>query len=154
MNTTTTTKFFKYDVMNNTIIGSSANIKKAGDPSTPQYKELRALKMKEPTFTVAVREITKSKQKQTYSGLTIEMMKTFVEGRNDEAALNIFNALCAETTYPIIKSWFISNYKGIYKKTETKKAATRVKIARMTNKNNIVPLPADKVEAEKTQKGA
>lgn len=146
--------FFKFDMLNNTIVGSAENIRKAGDPSTPQYKALCNMKEIQPTFTVAVRQITRKKNKETWDGLTIRAMRTFVEGQKDEAALAEFNALCAESNYPYIKSWFISNYKGIYKKAENKKAMTKAKIRVITHKDNIVSLSADKVEAEKTQKGA
>ena len=140
---------FKFDMLNNTIIGSAANIRKAGDPTSPQYKELCAMKVQQPAFTVAVRQITRSKSKETWNGLSIEAMRTFVADRKDEAALAEFTALCAEHNYPYIKSWFIDNYKGIYKKTENKKAMTKAKIRVITHKDNIVSIPADKVEAQR-----
>ncbi len=127
-----TTKYFKYDVLTNSIIGSKSNIKKAGDPASEQYKELCAMKKQQPTFAVAVKEISKSKKKQTYKDLTIDAMRTFVEKQNDAEALSEFNSLVAADTYPIVKSWFVAKYKGIYKKTETKKAMTEKKIVKIT----------------------
>jgi predicted CopG family antitoxin len=127
-------KFFKYDLINNTIIASATNIKKAGDPTSPQYKELCAMKKAQPSFSVAVKEIAKSKKKQTYSGLTMEAMRVFVEGRKNEVAMAEFNRLCAEASYPIVKSWFLSNYKDAYKKTENKQAMTKAKIVKITSK--------------------
>ena len=141
--------YFKFDMLNNTIVGSAENIRKAGDPNSPQYKALCAMKKQQPTFTVAVRQITRNKDKETWDGLSIKAMRTFVEGRKDEEALTEFNALCAEHNYPYIKSWFVDNYKGIYKKTENKKAMTKAKIRVITHKDNVVPLSADKVEAQK-----
>ncbi len=126
-------KFFKYDLINNTIIASAANIKKAGDPTSPQYKELCAMKKAQPSFSVAVKEIAKSKKKQTYSGLTMEAMRVFVEGRKNEVAMAEFNRLCAEASYPIVKSWFLSNYKDAYKKTENKQAMTKAKIVKIVS---------------------
>lgn len=126
-------KFFKYDLINNTIIASATNIKKAGDPTSPQYKELCAMKKAQPSFSVAVKEIAKSKKKQTYSGLTMEAMRVFVEGRKNEVAMAEFNRLCAEASYPIVKSWFLSNYKDAYKKTENKQAMTKAKIVKIVS---------------------
>ena len=135
--------FFKFDMMNNTIIGSAANIKKAGDPTTPQYKQLCDMKMKQPTFSIAVMEITKNKKKQTYSGLTLKAMRTFIEEKKDAEALADFEKLCAEASYPIVKSWFLANYKDVYKKTENKKAMTKATIRKITNKGNVVSIPND-----------
>ncbi len=134
-------RYFKFDVINNTILASAANIKKAGDPTTPQYKELCAMKKAQPTFTVAVKEIAKSKKKQTYKDLTMEAMRVFVEGRKDDAAMAEFSKLCAEASYPIVKSWFLSNYKGEYKKTENKKAITRANIAKVISIKTLASLP-------------
>ena len=135
--------YFAYDVLRNTIIGSAANIKKAGDPTTPQYKELCAMKAMQPTFSVAVKEITRNKKKETYKDLTIAAMRTFIEGKNDSNALAEFEVLVNMASYPIVKSWFLSNYKGVYKKTETKKDMTKAKIKAITNKKNVVSLPDD-----------
>lgn len=135
------TKFFKYDMMNNTIIASATNIKKAGDPATPQYKELCAMKKAQPTFTVAVKEITKNKQKKTYKGLTMEAMETYISTLQDNArAIEEFNTLKAVASYPIVKSWFLSKYKETYTKKETKKAMTNGKIVRLTNKPSVPSL--------------
>ena len=126
-------KYFKFDIINNIIIASAANIKKAGDPTSPQYKELCAMKKAQPSFSVAVKEIAKSKKKQTYSGLTMEAMRVFVEAKRNEVAMAEFNRLCAEASYPIIKSWFLSNYKDAYKKTENKQAMTKAKIVKIVS---------------------
>lgn len=130
-----TTKYFKFDMLNETIIASAANIKKAGDPATEQYKELCALKKAQPTFKVEVKAITKNKKKNTYSGLTMKAMETFVlNQRNNAKELEEFNTLKENASYPTVKSWFLSNYKDIYTKKETKKAMTNDRIIRLINK--------------------
>lgn len=137
-------KSFKFDMLNNAIIGSAASLKKAGDPSTPQYKELCAMKKMQPTFTVAVAQIATNKRKQTYSGLTMEAMETFIHSqKNNAKALDEFETLRASASYPIVKSWFLSNYKGVYKKTETKRAITKAKIQKITAKGSITPIAAE-----------
>ena len=133
-------RYFKFDITNNTIIASAANIKKAGDPATPQYKELCAMKKAQPSFSVAVKEIAKSKKKQTYSGLTLEAMRVFIEAKKDDAAFMEFNRLCAEASYPIVKSWFLSRYKGIYKKTENQQAITKAHIAKVISIKTVAAL--------------
>ena len=134
-------KFFKYDLINNTIIASAANIKKAGDPTSPQYKELCAMKKAQPSFSVAVKEITKSKKKQTYRGLTMEAMRVFITRKNDNAAMAEFERLCAAETYPIVKSWFLTRYKDTYKKAEVKKAITKAKIDNVIRLKDVATLP-------------
>lgn len=130
-----TTKYFKFDMLNETIIASAANIKKAGDPATEQYKELCAMKKAQPTFKVEVKAITKNKKKNTWSGLTIEAMETFVlSQKNNAKELEEFNTLKKNASYPTVKSWFLSNYKDIYKKAENKKAMTKNKIYLITSK--------------------
>ncbi len=137
-----TTKYFKYDIINNTIIASAANIKKAGDPATPQYKELCAMKKAQPTFSIAVKEITKNKDKQTYKDLTIAAMRTFITHQQENcAALTEFEALVEIASYPIVKSWFLAKYKGIYKKTATKQAMTKDNIVRLIS-HKVTPIPA------------
>ncbi len=135
-------KYFKFDVINNTIIASAANIKKAGDPTSPQYKELCAMKKAQPSFSVAVKEIAKSKKKQTYKDLTMEAMETFILGQtNHTKAMEEFNALKAAASYPIVKSWFLSNYKDTYRKTENKKAMTKGKINKVISIKAVAALP-------------
>lgn len=134
-------KSFKFDMLNNAIVGSAANIKKAGDPNTPQYRELCNMKKMQPTFTVAVMEITKNKKKQTYSGLTMEAMETFIRNqKNNAKVLDEFESLRASASYPIVKSWFLSNYKDTYKKTANKQAITKARIQKITAKGSITPI--------------
>ena len=126
--------YFKFDIPNETIIGSETNIKKAGDPSSPQYKELCKMMKMQPSFKVAVKEIHQKETKETYKDLTFKAMRTFIESKNDKEALVDFEKLCAEGSYPTVKSWFLSKYKGSYKKTENKKAMTKKKITSITRK--------------------
>lgn len=131
-------------MLNNAIIGSAASIKKAGDPSTPQYKELCAMKKMQPTFTVAVAQAAQNKRKQTYRGLTMEAMETFIRSqKNCAKALEEFTSLKAVASYPIVKSWFLDNYKGVYKKTENQKAITKARIQKITTKGSITPISAE-----------
>lgn len=134
-------KFFKYDILNNTIIASAANIKKAGDPASPQYKELRAMKKAQPTFSVAVREIAKSKKKQTYKDLTLEAMRVFITNKNDATAMAEFDRLCDDESYPYIKSWFLTRYKDTYKKTKNKKDITKARIDKVISIKTVAALP-------------
>ena len=70
---------FAYDFTNNTIVASKATLKKAGNPTTPEYKALMKMIAEQPTFKVVEKTINTKSGKTTYKGLTIEMMESYID---------------------------------------------------------------------------
>ena len=69
---------FAYDFTTNTIVASKATLKKAGNPTTPEYKALMKMIAEQPTFKVVEKTINTKSGKTTYKGLTIEMMESYI----------------------------------------------------------------------------
>ena len=81
---------FAYDFTTNTIVASKATLKKAGNPTTPEYKALMKMIAEQPTFKVVEKAINTKSGKTTYKGLTIEMMESYINAQENPVAL------CAE----------------------------------------------------------
>ena len=80
-------KLFAYDITTNSIIASKATLKKAGNPATPEYKALMKMIAEQPTFKVVEKAINAKSGKTTYKGLTIEMMKSYIDAQENPVAL-------------------------------------------------------------------
>ena len=78
---------FAYDFTTNTIIASKATLKKAGNPTTPEYKALMKMIAEQPTFKVVEKTINTKSGKTTYKGLTIEMMESYINAQENAVAL-------------------------------------------------------------------
>ena len=78
---------FAYDFTTNTIVASKTTLKKAGNPTTPEYKALMKMIAGQPTFRVAEKVINNSKKKNTHRGLTIEMMEAHIQKQENSVAL-------------------------------------------------------------------
>ena len=61
---------FAYDFVNNTIVASKTTLKKASNPTTPEYKALMKMIAGQPSFRVVEKVINNSKAKDTHHGLT------------------------------------------------------------------------------------
>lgn len=133
---------YTYDFANNTIVASKTTLKKAGNPTTPEYKALMKMIAGQPSFRVVEKTINTSKKKQTYPGLTIEVMKTHIEAQaNNEALMAEFNAVQAmgKSKYPLAKKWFLEQFPG-FKMTEGKKAVSNAKIAKAKANAKVILL--------------
>ena len=132
---------FAYDFTTNTIVASKATLKKAGNPTTPEYKALMKMIAEQPTFKVVEKTINTKSGKTTYKGLTIEMMESYINEQKNAVAL------CAEfesirqfakdskrREYPLLKQWFVEKFKGQYKMTDAKKIHAKCVMAKATGK--------------------
>ena len=132
---------FAYDFTNNTIVASKATLKKAGNPTTPEYKALMKMIAEQPTFKVVEKTINTKSGKTTYKGLTIEMMESYINEQKNAVAL------CAEfesirqfakdskrREYPLLKQWFVEKFKEQYKMTDVKKIHAKRVMAKATGK--------------------
>ena len=110
---------FTYDFINRTIVASKATLKKASNPSTAEYKALMEMIAGQPTFRVAEKVIEINRSKETYSGLTYELMESFIDTQeNAEQTKRVYEAVkkCAKaagrSVYPITKKWFLNKFKN------------------------------------------
>lgn len=133
---------FRYDFANSTIIASKTALKKAGNPTTPEYKALMKMISGHPSFQVVEKTINTSKKKQTYNGLTLEVMRTHIEAQKDSVRLMTeFNEVQkgAKSKYPLAKKWFLEQFPG-FKMTEGKKAVSNAKIAKAKANAKVILL--------------
>ena len=154
-NTITSAKFFRYNILNNTIEGSELNFKKAGDPTSAQFAELMEFKALQPSFTLA--PIAPKVKKQTYAGLTCDLIREYVKIKGSEAQkAELAEMIDNDETYPVIKSWFLDYFKCgfsvekaknmiAYHKLNERKAKVRTAVRVRTAKATpaaVVEMPA------------
>ena len=114
---TTSKKFaFTYDHINKKIVGTDINFQKAGIPGSALEAELTARMAERPSYTFHVIETEKKPAKQTYAGLTKELMREYIAIQEEQAAADL-NArldtmLKEKKAFPTIKSWFLDEFKG------------------------------------------
>ena len=134
---------FAYDFTTNTIVASKTTLKKASNPTTPEYKALMKMIAGQPTFRVAEKVINNSKKKNTHRGLTIEVMEAHIQKQENSVALMAeFKEaqMFGKSKYPLAKKWFVAQFPN-FKITEGKKAVSDAKIAKIkANANSKVIL--------------
>ena len=140
---------YKVDFTTNTIVASKATLKKAGNPTTPEYKALMKMIAEQPTFKVVEKTINTKSGKTTYKGLTIEMMKSYIDAQENPVALceefesiRQFAKNNKQREYPLLKQWFVEKFKEQYKMTDAKKIHAKHVMAKATGK--VVKLAAAK----------
>ena len=69
---------FVVDFKEKAIVGSQSAVKKAGRVGSKEYKMLMELLEKHPTFKVVAKE--PNDKKNTYDGLTYDVMKEYING--------------------------------------------------------------------------
>lgn len=138
----TAAAYFYFDHIGQKIKGSELNFKKAGNPNTPQYEALMAAKELQPTYSYA--PITPEFQKQSYKGLNFELMMDYVEIKGTDLQKAEFEEIVnRNATFPVIKSWFVENFKVGF---TVEKAKRMIEIAKRNAKKQIA------AEALKEQK--
>ena len=147
-NNTRTATYFTYDHFNKKIVGSELNFKKSGNPNNPQYKALMNAMANHPTYTLSA--VAPKVKKQTYAGLTCELMREYVQIKGTPAQLKeLDNLIDNNEAYPTIKSWFLDYFKCgftvekaksvvAHHKLNARKAKVRVKVAPAA----VVEMPA------------
>ena len=112
--TIATPKFFRFNMINDTIEGSEFNFKKAGNPASEQYAELMQFKAIQPSFKFApIASTKKVEKKQTYKGLNTKMMSDYIAlVGTDVQKETIKHMVDKKVAYPTMKSWFLEEFKG------------------------------------------
>ena len=151
INTTSNTRsaiYFTYDHFGKKIVGSELNFKKSGNPNNPQYAALMAAMAAHPNYELT--PVAPKVKKQTYAGLTCELMREYVQIKGTPAQLKeLDNLIDNNEAYPTIKSWFLDYFKCgftvekaksvvAHHKLNARKAKVRVKVAPAA----VVEIPA------------
>ena len=84
-NNTRSAIYFTYDHFGKKIVGSELNFKKSGNPNNPQYAALMAAMAAHPNYELT--PVAPKVKKQTYAGLTCELMREYVEIKGTAAQL-------------------------------------------------------------------
>ena len=110
---TTFTTYFTFNHLKKTIVGSEFNFKMSGNPTKPQYEALMTAKKMQPTYSLEL-IVSKKKveKKQTYKGLSMELMADYIRIAGTEQSKAEFKHMVeGKTAYPTIKSWFLDEFK-------------------------------------------
>ena len=138
------------DFAKNRIVMTRAFARKASDPSTKEYRELKDSMETFPTFSVEHHTIKKCSGKESYKGLNYSFMyyyiNTYVEESKREKAMEdletqIFLTKCHSKRFPTVRKWFLETYPEIN--------SNYGKIAAEFEERNTVELsfPSEEVEA-------
>ena len=145
------TNCFTFNHLNKTIVGSALNFKRAGNPENPQYEALMTAIDMQPTYTLApIPAKHKVEKKQTYKGLTSELITEYVEVFGNEAQkAELAQMIDDNENYPAIKSWFLDYFRAGFtvekakreianRKLKAKKAIVRKAVKAKIAKANAV----------------
>ena len=129
-NETPKTNCFTFNHLNKTIVGSALNFKRAGNPENPQYGALMAALEMHPTYTLApIPAKHKVEKKQTYKGLTAELITEYVEVFGNEAQkAELAKMIDDNENYPAIKSWFLDYFRAGFTVEKAKREIARRKL--------------------------
>ena len=102
--------YFTFDHFNKKIVGTEQNFKKSGISGTAQYNALMAAMSAHPNYELSA--MAPKVKKQSYKGLTFELMMDYVEVKGSEVQKAEFEAhVNNDEAYPALKSWFLDNFK-------------------------------------------
>lgn len=151
---TTSKKYaFIFDHVNQKIVGKDVDFQKAGIPGSKQEEELMARIEARPTYSFMVLETEKKPAKQTYAGLTRELMEEYIaiqaEDKKADLMAQFENMVEEKKAFPTMKSWFLDEFKDF----TVSKAKTQIKNHKLASTKKKVRLvkAAPKAEPEKEQ---
>lgn len=89
---------------------SEAFAKKASVYGSDAYLELKAIQEAHPTYRVSVQK-SKSKKSTTVKGITVDVMRKYIEKHNEDEFLNEFDALIeSKASYFELKAAVMKRY--------------------------------------------
>ena len=134
--TTSTTKtaiYFTFDHFNKKIVGTEQNFNKSGISGTAQYKALMEAMSAHPNYSLSV--MAPKVKKQSYKGLTFELMMDYVEFKGSEIQKAEFEAhVNNDEAYPALKSWFLDNFKAGFTVEKAKREIAEHKLGQKKSK--------------------
>lgn len=125
-------KDFRFNFEDETIVCSKKALRAASNPTSTEYKTLMKMKKLQPTFKVVAREIETNENKNSYKGLTLDLIQSYIETTNTKETLMAeFNEHKANGGYPLVKKWWCENFKHItvaqMKKTLDNRSRAKIK---------------------------
>ena len=143
--------FFTFDHFNKKIVGTEQNFKKAGIPDSIQYKSLMEAIRRHPNYELSA--VAPKVKKQTYAGLTTDLMREYVEIKGTSEQKEELEALIEKNeAYPTIKSWFLDYFKCgfsvekaknmiAYHKLSARKHHIRVSVRAKAAEPTVIEMP-------------
>ena len=110
------------DFENNRIVMTRAFAKKACEPNTKEYRELKDIMATFPSFMVEHHKIKKCASKESYKGLNynfmVEYINTYVAEDKRAKAMEdleeqMFLTRCHSKKFPTVRKWFLETYPEI-----------------------------------------
>ena len=140
--------YFTVDHFKHQIIGNEQNFKKSGIIGSAQYDALMNAMAAHPTYTLTVKTSEKKvEKKQTYKGLTTDLMREYVKIKGTPAQLEeLDNLIDNNEAYPTIKSWFLDYFKCGFTVEKAKELIARHKLNARKAKVRVKVAPAAVVE--------
>ncbi len=110
---TRTATYFTVDHFKHQIIGTEQNFKKSGILGSDQYNALMEVMAAHANYTLTVKVSDKKvEKKQSYKGLTCDLIREYVEIKGSEAQkAELVEMIDNDEAYPTIKSWFLDYFK-------------------------------------------
>ena len=119
--------YFTFDHFGKKIVGSEQNFKMSGNPNKPQYAALLAAMEAHPNYELSA--VAPKVKKQTYAGLTCDLMREYVQIKGTPAQLKeLDNLIDNNEAYPTIKSWFLDYFKCGFTVEKAKREIARHKL--------------------------
>ena len=85
--------------------------KKAGNYNSPEYSQLKDAKSTYPNYQIKILKSSSATSKHVIKGLTLEIMRKYVEKHNEDNFLEHFNSLVEnKTSYFEIKDEVLKHY--------------------------------------------
>ncbi|MBR6664523.1 MAG: hypothetical protein IKL22_02260 [Lachnospiraceae bacterium] len=115
----TTNKGYNVDLVEKKIVITKAFAKAAGVYGTAEFEAFVGLRNAFPDFKIEYKDITKNKDKVSYSGLSISKMRAFMQMKHGEEALVSFDKFVRahegeKGKYAVVKKAFLNMYKEEY----------------------------------------
>ena len=138
---------FVINFVDKTITGTKASFDKAGKGEGAIYEELAVKVAAHPDFELVVKEQKKrsNKAKQTYDGLTFDLMKKFIAIQPNSASLmNGYEGAkkmakeIGSSVYPFTKKWFLGQFKD-FNVEDAKRAISDHNISLVANYTAATP---------------
>ena len=108
--TTAAAAYFTFDHFNKKIVGTEQNFKKSGNSATAQYASLMAAMELHPNYKLSA--IAPKVKKQTYKGLTTDLIREYIEIKGNEAQkAELAELINNDEAHATIKSWFLDYFK-------------------------------------------
>ena len=140
---------FAVNFFTKTITGTKAAFNKASKGEGSHYEELTRLMAQHPEFKLDIKEPKIQKEKkETYEGLTFDLMKAFIEIQanskelmKDYEDVKQFAKDAKMSIYPITKKWFLKTFEGFSVKM-AKKAIYEAKATAVVAKVSVKVKPS------------